>query len=172
MITLNNFKEYTPDAENYGSPVVPGAQYYIDDAGNDWYKSQSLFSADTFKLGFNDGNQIVQYSDDVSRIVPVGLSVTEVDPDDVPPDMDKQFWLFIDGKIVPDNEQNTQFAAVLLSSLQQEAELVISPLERAVKRGVATDNDVARLNAWEDYSLSLLKVDTGTFPDIEWPEKP
>ncbi|EIC5302232.1 tail fiber assembly protein, partial [Salmonella enterica subsp. enterica serovar Javiana] len=50
-----------------------------------------------------------------------------------------------------------------------EAESVIAPLARAVKRNIATDEEIKQLEAWELYSVMVNRVDTAN-PD--WPEKP
>ncbi|MBK0357175.1 tail fiber assembly protein, partial [Salmonella enterica] len=51
----------------------------------------------------------------------------------------------------------------------EEAETVITPLARAVKRGIATDEEQKRLEVWEEYSVLVNRVDTSK-PD--WPERP
>ncbi|ECG8614986.1 tail fiber assembly protein, partial [Salmonella enterica subsp. houtenae] len=38
-----------------------------------------------------------------------------------------------------------------------------------VKRGIATDEEQKRLDAWELYSVLVSRVDTS---DPDWPEKP
>ena len=58
------------------------------------------------------------------------------------------------------------------SQLITEADNVIAPLERAVKRDMATDEEKAQLDAWERYSVLLSRVDTDKAPDIAWPVKP
>lgn len=53
--------------------------------------------------------------------------------------------------------------------LLADAERVILPLERAVKHGIATSDEVARLELWEFYSVELSRVDPSK---PVWPEKP
>lgn len=53
--------------------------------------------------------------------------------------------------------------------LLEEAEAVITPLARAVKLGIATDEERQRLEVWEQYSVLVSRVDTSN-PD--WPDKP
>ncbi|ECF2938515.1 tail fiber assembly protein [Salmonella enterica subsp. enterica serovar Reading] len=55
------------------------------------------------------------------------------------------------------------------AELLAEAESVIAPLARAVKLGIATDEEQKRLEAWELYSVMVNRVDTSN-PD--WPEQP
>lgn len=59
-----------------------------------------------------------------------------------------------------------------LAARQQEAANAIAPLEKAVKLGMATEEEKTRLTAWETYSVLLSRVDISTAPDINWPEKP
>ena len=53
--------------------------------------------------------------------------------------------------------------------LQKEAERVIGPLDRAVKYGMATEEETSQLEAWEKYSVLLSRVNP---QKPEWPMKP
>ncbi|AUZ65848.1 TPA: tail fiber assembly protein [Citrobacter amalonaticus] len=53
--------------------------------------------------------------------------------------------------------------------LMSDAERVILPLERAVKHGIATSDEVAKLELWEFYSVELSRVDPSK---PVWPETP
>lgn len=68
-------------------------------------------------------------------------------------------------------ELTAQFEAVK-SALQREAENAIKPLERAKSLGIATPQELALLTEWEKYSVYLMRVDTSTAPNINWPVKP
>ncbi|EEJ3839738.1 tail fiber assembly protein, partial [Salmonella enterica subsp. enterica serovar Apapa] len=46
---------------------------------------------------------------------------------------------------------------------------VITPLARAVKLGIATDEERQRLEAWEQYSVLVSRVDTS---EPDWPDIP
>ncbi|EIP3526812.1 tail fiber assembly protein, partial [Salmonella enterica] len=50
-----------------------------------------------------------------------------------------------------------------------EAESAIAPLARAVKLGIATDEEQKRLDAWELYSVMVNRVDTAS---SDWPDIP
>lgn len=72
-------------------------------------------------------------------------------------------------------EQQASEVAVAESqkqSLLTEAEQAIAMLERKIRLGMATDEDKAKLNEWEIYSVKMSNVDTSTAPDIAWPVKP
>ncbi|WP_261804191.1 tail fiber assembly protein [Serratia marcescens] len=69
-------------------------------------------------------------------------------------------------------EQLRERALSKRSRLLADADAVIRPLERAVKLGIATEEEKARLDAWERYSVLLSRVDTDKAPDIAWPTYP
>ncbi|MEY0542365.1 tail fiber assembly protein [Providencia rettgeri] len=54
----------------------------------------------------------------------------------------------------------------------EEAEQNILMLERKVRLGMATDQEIELLRQWEIYSVKVSDIDTSTAPDIEWPVKP
>ncbi|KOK82719.1 tail fiber assembly protein, partial [Salmonella enterica] len=66
-------------------------------------------------------------------------------------------------------EELRQQAEAKKQKLLEEAEVVIKPLSRAVKMGIATDEERKRLEAWELYSVLVSRVDSS---DPDWPEKP
>lgn len=49
---------------------------------------------------------------------------------------------------------------------------VMKPLEIAVRRGMATDEEKARLAAWEEYSVMVSRVDINGSSDVVWPTAP
>lgn len=73
------------------------------------------------------------------------------------------------------SEQQAYEAAVAESqkqSLLAEAEQAIAMLERKVRLNMATDEDKAKLNEWEIFSVKTADTDTSTAPNIDWPKKP
>ncbi|WP_336298609.1 tail fiber assembly protein [Providencia sp. PROV174] len=54
----------------------------------------------------------------------------------------------------------------------EEAEQNILMLERKVRLGMATAEEIELLKQWEIYSVKVSDIDTSTAPDIEWPVKP
>ncbi|WP_171854462.1 tail fiber assembly protein [Enterobacter hormaechei] len=58
------------------------------------------------------------------------------------------------------------------SRLGSKAEEMILPLQRAVKYGIASEEEMERLKEWEIFSVELSRVDTSLAPEIEWPEPP
>ncbi|KFD17186.1 phage tail fiber assembly protein, partial [Rahnella aquatilis CIP 78.65 = ATCC 33071] len=64
-------------------------------------------------------------------------------------------------------------AEVVLDSLLNEAKdkIIVWQTKLAIGR-VLMEGEKIKLNAWLDYIDALEEVDTGTAPDIEWPEIP
>ncbi|MGL5951644.1 MAG: tail fiber assembly protein [Providencia rustigianii] len=53
-----------------------------------------------------------------------------------------------------------------------EAEQHIAMLERKIRLGMATNEEIELHQQWEIYSIKVADIDTSTAPDIEWPVKP
>ncbi|ELY4545582.1 tail fiber assembly protein [Cronobacter sakazakii] len=141
--------------------------------GKNWYEEVSNFQEDTIKILYDENNIIVAITKDASTLNPEGYSVVEV------PDItanrradDSGKWMFKDGAVVKRiytaDEQHQQ-AKSQKAALLSEAESVIQPLERAVRLNMATDEERARLESWERYSVLVSHVDTA---NPEWPQKP
>ncbi|OCJ30569.1 tail fiber assembly protein [Serratia sp. 14-2641] len=72
----------------------------------------------------------------------------------------------------PTVEETRQGMASRKAQLLNEAYAAMKPLELAVKHDMATDEEKAKLDAWERYSVLLSRVDTSKAPDIAWPDRP
>ncbi|EJR2955330.1 tail fiber assembly protein [Salmonella enterica] len=146
----------------------------FDEDGKNWYEEQKQFSADTLKIAYDKNNIIVDINKNISAINPEGCSVVEL------PDITANRRADVSGRWMYDGEREQvikriytpeelrQQAEVNKAKLLEEAETVITPLARAVKLGIATDEERQRLVAWELYSVLVSRVDTSN-PD--WPEK-
>ncbi|ECA5219236.1 tail fiber assembly protein [Salmonella enterica subsp. enterica serovar Bareilly] len=147
--------------------------WLFDEDGKNWYEEQKKFSADSLKIAYDKNNIIVDINKDVSAINPEGYSVIEL------PDITANRradvsgrWMFNGEQVskrVYSPEELRQQAEAKKVKLLEEAETVITPLARAVKQGIATDEEQKRLDAWELYSVMVNRVDTAS-PD--WPEVP
>lgn len=58
------------------------------------------------------------------------------------------------------------------NGLMLAANNIIAPLQDAVEFGDATDEEKALLLSWRQYRVSLMRIDTGSAPDVCWPEPP
>ena len=79
-------------------------------------------------------------------------------------------------KWVTDKAEQQAYEVAVAESQKQlllaEAEQAIAMLERKVRLGMATDENKAKLNEWEIFSVKVADTDTTTAPDIGWPQKP
>ncbi|EMP7137203.1 tail fiber assembly protein [Serratia marcescens] len=58
------------------------------------------------------------------------------------------------------------------NALRNEADEEIAVLSDAVKYGIATEDEIAKLEAWSRYRVLLMRVEPELAPNIEWPAKP
>ncbi|EGD3970732.1 tail fiber assembly protein [Salmonella enterica] len=149
--------------------------WLFDEDGRNWYEEQKKFSADSLKIAYDKNNIIVDINKNISAINPEGCSVVEL------PDITANRRADVSGRWMYDGEREQvikriytpeelrQQAEVKKAKLLEEAETVITPLARAVKRNIATDEEINQLEAWELYSVLVSRVDTSN-PD--WPVKP
>ncbi|EDS3850109.1 tail fiber assembly protein [Salmonella enterica subsp. enterica serovar Oranienburg] len=150
-----------------------GVIWLFSEDGKNWYEEQKNFAADTLKIAYDKNGVIVNVSKDVSTINPSGLSVVELPNITANRRADIYGgWVFDGEKVIKrvyTSEELRQQAEVKKLKLLEEAETVITPLARAVKLGIATDEERKRLEVWEEYSVLVNRVDTSK-PD--WPERP
>ncbi|XEJ11940.1 tail fiber assembly protein [Citrobacter portucalensis] len=125
------------------------------------------------KLVIDDEGIIRSFSRDITTLWPIDKSVAEVEYsmsfDDVWIDGG---WQYRDGKVSPrvyTQAELVEQAERKKSSLLAEAMAAIAPLERAVKLGIATSDEIASLEVWERYSVMVNRVDTSK---PEWPTPP
>ncbi|ATG16354.1 hypothetical protein NVI2019_PEGOAJLN_02930 [Providencia alcalifaciens] len=148
-----------------------------DIEGNDWYEVQANFNGDTLKIVFNPDGLIISYSHDASALFPLGGSVAEMSPHELPKNFfdEKQSFVFIDGKVLPyemSKETLVAKAENTLRLLLNEATIKIDSLQDAVDLEIATDAEIVSLKEWKKYRVLLNRVDTSTAPDVLFPEKP
>ncbi|CAD5705786.1 phage tail protein [Escherichia coli] len=174
MMHLKNIKAGNPKTpEQYQLTKKAGVVWLYTEDGKNWYEEQKNFQPDTIKIAYDKNNVIVTVSKDVSTINPEGLSVVEVSDITANRRADNNGnWMFLDGKVVKreyTKQELQQQAELQKSALLSEAESVIQPLERAVRLNMATNEERARLESWERYSVLVSRVDTAK---PEWPQKP
>lgn len=174
MMHLKNIKAGNPKTpEQYQLTKKAGVVWLYTEDGKNWYEEQKDFQPDTIKIAYDKNNVIVTVSKDVSTINPEGLSVVEVSDITANRRADNNGnWMFLDGKVVKreyTKQELQQQAELQKSALLSEAESVIQPLERAVRLNMATNEERARLESWERYSVLVSRVDTA---NPEWPQKP
>ncbi len=169
MITLKNFQIYKSTLHS-GSSVL----FLKDESGLDWYESQKEFSEKTLKVVFDSNGVIISFDYDVSKLWPVGNSVSEVST--VPDGLDiAGGWVFDGKKITRRKYTSDEFiiqATLNRDSLMSEATTAIAPLQDAVDIDDATDEERATLQAWKKYRVALNRLDLSAAPDVDWPTMP
>ncbi|ENU1179329.1 tail fiber assembly protein [Escherichia coli] len=174
MQHLKNIKSGNPKTkEQYQLTKNFDVIWLWSEDGKNWYEEVKNFQPDTIKIVYDANNIIVAITKDASTLNPEGYSVVEV------PDItanrradDSGKWMFKDGGVVKriyTADEQQQQAESQKAALLSEAENVIQPLERAVRLNMATDEERARLESWERYSVLVSRVDTA---NPEWPQKP
>ncbi|EAO2432043.1 tail fiber assembly protein [Salmonella enterica] len=174
MMHLKNIVAGNPKTpDQYQLTKKFGVVWLFDEDGKNWYEEQKQFSADTLKIAYDKNNIIVDINKNISAINPEGCSVVELPNITANRRADVSGrWMFDGEKIIKrvyTPEELRQQADAKKLKLLDEAETVITPLARAVKRGIATEEEQQRLAAWELYSVLVNRVDTSK-PD--WPDKP
>ncbi|WP_348987801.1 tail fiber assembly protein [Xenorhabdus sp. SGI240] len=81
-------------------------------------------------------------------------------------------WIDIPPPPPPTPEELQQQAESQKSSLRQQADIAIVPLQYAVDLQMETDSERAALTEWKRYCVLLNRVDCSTAPDIDWPKAP
>ncbi|EHN8924316.1 tail fiber assembly protein [Enterobacter asburiae] len=172
MITLKNFVQYEPEFKDF----LFNAIFLQSDEGLDWYYHMSRFQADTLKICYDKNNIIRSFSNQVDRLFPLGMSVSEVDQTDVPEGLNIHGeWVWNGTKIIPrklTREELIQQAETRRGELLAEASDVIAPLQDASDLGIAADEEAAMLLLWKRYRVMLNRLDLSLSPEIEWPERP
>ena len=167
MIIMKNFTTSTANAQSFNYSIA------TDDTGADWYASQENFQDDTLKVVFDSAGVIISLSYDVSVLWPGGNSVAEVAPADVPDGLNIDGGWVFDGEKITARVYTPEELAVQITAEKTQrlatAQLAIMPLQNAVKHNMATDEDKARLEAWEKYSVLVSRV----IPEKpDWPKMP
>ena len=165
MNNLGTFKRYSPE-----SPEIPGAAYIKNEDDTDWYTiawDKERISGNIY-AGTDAEGKITCVTDDGSALFPVDMTVWEIPADEAPEGIltDGYNARIIDGVYSLDQ---SVIARGTQSRLLKEADDTIRYLERAVKHGMATDEEKASLDAWEKYSVQLMRVNP---ENPVWPEKP
>lgn len=126
--------------------------------------SDELFT--TVFAGQNEGKAIVSGKNGLPENAPQPPSAFHTW------DSESGSWGLSDAAQEQWHKQNVLDAENQKMGLMNAAEAVIAPLNRAKSLGIATKDELSRLEAWEIYTVLLNRVDTGNAPDAEWPKIP
>lgn len=185
MLNLKNFQVVQPNEllKRYlGGPLI-NALFLQSEDGIDWYAVQSRFQTDTVKIAY-DANGIIRQtvgksdadgSYDVSLLVPINLSVTEVDADTYPPGVTLDgSWKFNEETQVVYQDAAIASDLIYQRNLHQRDDLLTkcTAYAFAVQSGAALGNPrPGTSEALQQYADALLSVDL-TLDKPDWPVFP
>ncbi|HGK4756314.1 TPA: tail fiber assembly protein [Enterobacter cloacae] len=186
MQNIKNFKVVKPthkQLELYTAMDGTVPIFLQSEDGRDWFECHELFSDETVKIMYDSNGIICSVVDErvpergniyaVSMFYPENMSVAEVALSDYPEGVNIDgSWMYSDGKIVQVPVDVVSEAEKEKAQRLSEAEVAIAPLQRAVKYGIATDEEKKSLEKWEVYTVMLSRVNASQAPDVLWPEKP
>ncbi|EMI7083967.1 tail fiber assembly protein [Salmonella enterica subsp. enterica serovar Apapa] len=174
MMDMKNFVISSPETDDETFLAEQGAIILRDEEGREWYSSQALFNADTFKIMYDSACVVRAITTDVSTLYPNMHSVAEVE--EIPEGADIYGgWIFSDGVVIQKSLSHDEFlsqAEMQKVSLLDDARSVISVWQTELQLGIISDDDKDRLIDWLNYIKTVQAVDISTAPDIEWPVKP
>lgn len=167
MLTLNKFKQYTPE---FVDLMDFRAIFLESEDGLDWYFHMSRFQADTLKVCYDDKNIIRSFSYQADRLFPFGLSVSEINADEVPEGLDiNGGWMYDNGEIKPVPVDYVAEAEKKRDSLMAVTTARITALTEAQEDNDITPEEEQELTVLRTYRSALRRLDLSTAPDIEWP---
>ena len=180
MLTLTNFKAYTPeDPDKLQLHETLSIVFVRCDQKVDWYDAVAMFQPDTIKIVLDWNTGIIRYATkDASTIDAENYSVTEIE--DAGQDLrDLQGKVFnysnkkITERVYTDAELAVQ-AKAKIASLQSQASNKITPLLYAKDLDMITDEESAYLTNLQRYVVTLSRVTAqkGYPAVIDWPVLP
>lgn len=178
MKTYKNFTRYTPE------DALGGVMYLKDENDNDWYALQAEFASDTMKIAFDSTGLIIDAKKDVTTLVPLNLSVAELETDSLPsgfPGEATSRWEF-DGKKVTEKpltpEEWQAKAEQQRQNLLTAANASTADWRTELQLDVISEEDKVSLIKWMAYIKALKALDLSSVIDeaeystVVWPVSP
>ncbi|ECF6028501.1 tail fiber assembly protein [Salmonella enterica subsp. salamae] len=167
---LKSVKRYYPDDMPFGENI----QYFIDENGVDFYSAIEHFNL-KYKLCIHPETKVIHsVSEDISKLYPAGFDIVETD--NVPyDDIISGKYQFVDNRIIMRtyNEiEITQITNMEKSERLKLANKKIMPLQDAVDLGIATTEEMQRLDAWKKYRVEINRTNASNSLNISWPLPP
>ncbi|ECE5745228.1 phage tail protein [Salmonella enterica subsp. salamae] len=167
---LKSVKRYYPDDMPFGENI----QYFIDENGVDFYSAIEHFNL-KYKLCIHPETKVIHsVSEDISKLYPAGFDIVETD--NVPyDDIISGKYQFVDNRIIMRtyNEiEMTQITNIEKSERLKLANKNIMPLQDAVDLGIATTEEMQKLDAWKKYRVEINRTNTSNSLNISWPLPP
>lgn len=173
MQTLKNLTSYIPEHRDL---IMPGAYFLQTEDGLDWYYYLTRFSGDTIKIAYDEAGVVRFIETDASMIWPVNLSVTEVNPNNVPPEADiSGSWSLINGMVVPrvySVSEQIDRAETKREKLIADARQTMNEWQNDLLLDEISDEDRLSLKMWNAYVKELKAIDLSSTENIVWPAMP
>ncbi|EDW5023145.1 tail fiber assembly protein [Salmonella enterica subsp. enterica serovar Albuquerque] len=167
---LKSVKRYYPDDMPFGENI----QYFIDENGVDFYSAIEHFNL-KYKLCIHPETKVIHsVSEDISKLYPAGFDIIETD--NVPyDDIISGKYQFVDNRIIMRtyNEiEITQITNIEKAERLKLANKKIMPLQDAVDPGIATTEEMQKLDAWKKYRVEINRTNASNSLNISWPLPP
>ncbi|WNK51519.1 tail fiber assembly protein (plasmid) [Pantoea agglomerans] len=173
MLTLKNLTSYENE---YRDLIVPGAYFLHTEDGLDWYYHLNKFSEETIKVAYDDKGIVRFIEKDASMIWPVNLSVTELNPENVPAEADVSGkWSLVDGVVVPrvySSRELIDQAEAERDKRIAEARQTMNEWQNDLLLDEISDEDRTSLKKWNAYVKALKAMDLSSTESLIWPAVP
>lgn len=172
---MKNFKNFRLSTEL--TPVQQemkdtyNIQFCEDDEGVDWYHRRGMFSPDTLKVVYDSQGYICMADVDASSLQnPIGLSVAEVDVQEVPADFSERFrdgiWQYENGEIIPCPVRQSAIAMRMREEEMTELSSRITTLAEAQDDGDISEDELAELMELRAKRSALRRLNLTSEPDV------
>lgn len=172
---FKNFKSYVPITVPFELRRL-NVLFLKSEDGYDWYECQKQFAKETMKITFDEAGVICGFSEDVSALWPINLSVAEVTNNIMARRLDiSGNWVF-DGKTIVKRvltvDELTSKAEKERQRKLEEASNKMRPLEYAVALNMQTKEEEERLVSLKEYYVLLSRIDMSTAYSSALPPMP
>ncbi|MBA3109973.1 tail fiber assembly protein [Salmonella enterica] len=167
---LKSVKRYYPDDMPFGENI----QYFIDENGVDFYSAIEHFNL-KYKLCIHPETKVIHsVSEDISKLYPAGFDIVETD--NVPyDDIISGKYQFVDDRIIMRTYNEIELTQITNLEKSEKLKLAnekIIPLQDAVDLGIATTEEMQKLDTWKKYRVEISRTNTSNSLDISWPLPP
>ncbi|EIF6082635.1 tail fiber assembly protein [Salmonella enterica] len=167
---LKSVKRYYPDDMPFGENI----QYFIDENGVDFYSAIEHFNL-KYKLCIHPETKVIHsVSEDISKLYPAGFDIIETD--NVPyDDIISGKYQFVDNRIIMRTYNEIEITQITNMEKAERLKLAnkkIMPLQDAVDPGIATTEEIQKLDAWKKYRVEINRTNASNSLNISWPLPP
>ncbi|EFU2869574.1 tail fiber assembly protein [Salmonella enterica] len=167
---LKSVKRYYPDDMPFGENI----QYFIDENGVDFYSAIEHFNL-KYKLCIHPETKVIHsVSEDISKLYPAGFDIIETD--NVPyDDIISGKYQFVDNRIIMRTYNEIEITQITNMEKAERLKLAnkkIMPLQDAVDPGIATTEEMQKLDAWKKYRVEINRTNASNSLNISWPLPP